>query len=426
MRNAVCQTAFAVVFIALSCTFGYGQKLSADEQKIVDYVDAHMGEAVGTLESVVNIESPSEDIAGVKQVGMVFKRELESLGLTARWIDMPAEMKRAGHLIATTKGTKGKRILLLGHIDTVLRGEKFRREGNRAFGTGSQDMKAGDVVMLYALKALNATGALKDTRITVMLTGDEESVGRPIEIARRDMVAAAKDNDLALSFEGTLGNTATIGRRGSSSWTLEVQARTGHSAGIFGENMGSGAIFEAARIVNQFYETLHNEKYLTFNPSVIVGGTEASLDGPSGTANGKTNVVAAKAIVRGDLRFISEEQKEATRAKMREIVARSLPRASSKITFDDGYPAMTPAEGNYVLLRQMDQVSQDLGFGKIAALDPGERGAGDIAFVSQLIPGLDGIGASGSGAHAPGESVNLDSLPKITKKAALLIYRLSR
>jgi len=426
MRRATCRTAFAFTLIALFSTFVYAQKLSAEEQRIIDYVEAHMGEAISTLESVVNIESPSEDIAGVKQVGMVFKRELELLGLTAKWIDMPAEMKRAGHLIAATQGTKGKRVLLLGHIDTVLRGEKFRREGNKAFGTGSGDMKAGDVVLLYALKALKSAGALKDTRITVMLTGDEESVGRPIEIARRDMLAAAKESDLALSFEGTVGNTATVGRRGSSNWTLEVEARTGHSAGIFGQSMGSGAIFEAARIVNQFYETLHNEKYLTFNPSVIVGGTEATLDGPAGTATGKTNVVAAKVFVRGDLRFISEEQKEAARAKMREIVARSLPRASSKITFDDGYPAMTPSDGNYALLRVMDQVSQDLGFGKIEALDPGARGAGDIAFVSHLIPGLDGIGASGGGAHAPGESVDLGSLPKLTKKAAVLIYRLTR
>lgn len=426
MKKAICEITFTFVLVTLSFTSSYAQKISADEQKIIDYVDAHIPEFISTLENIVNIESPSEDIAGVKQVGVVFKREFESLGLTARWIDMPAEMKRAGHLVAATQGTKGKRVLLLGHIDTVLRGEKFRREGNRAFGTGSSDMKAGDVVVLFALKALHATGSLKNTRITVMLTGDEESAGRPIEISRRDMIAAAKESDLALSFEGTVGNTATIGRRGSSSWKLEVEAKTGHSAGIFGESMGSGAIFEAARIVNQFYEALHQEKNLTFNPSVIVGGTEAALDGPAGTASGKTNVVAAKAIVMGDLRFISEEQKEAARAKMREIVARSLPRASSRITFEDGYPAMTPSDQNYALLRQMDQVSQDLGFGKIEALDPGSRGAGDIAFVSHLIPGLDGIGASGGGAHAAGESVNLESLPKITKKAALLIYRLTR
>ncbi|MEP6912645.1 MAG: M20/M25/M40 family metallo-hydrolase [bacterium] len=426
MKRAICDVALALVLLALSFTLSNAQKLSADEQKIIDYVDAHMGEAVITLENVVNTESPSEDIAGVKQVGSIFKRELELLGLTARWIDMPGEMKRAGHLVASTKGTKGKRVLLLGHIDTVLRGEKFRREGNKAFGTGSSDMKAGDVVLLYALKALHATGALKDTRITVMLTGDEESAGHPIEISRRDMVSAAKESDLALSFEGTVGNTATVGRRGSSNWTLEVQARTGHSAGIFGESMGSGAIFEAARVVNKFYDTLHNEKYLTLNPSLIVGGTEASLDGSSGMATGKTNVVAGKAIVRGDLRFISEAQKESARAKMREIVDRALPRAASKITFEDGYPAMTPSEGNYALLREMDQASQDLGFGKIEALDPGARGAGDIAFISHLIPGLDGIGASGGGAHAPGEYADLGSLPKITKKAALLIYRLTR
>jgi len=426
MRRAIYRTTLAFMLVALSFTSSYAQKISADEQKIVDYLDAHMTEAIGTLESIVNIESPSEDVAGVKQVGMVFKREFEALGLTARWIDMPPEMQRAGHLVAATTGTKGKRVLLLGHIDTVLRGEKFKREGNKAFGTGSSDMKAGDVVLLFALKALQATGNLKDSRITVMLTGDEESAGRPINISRRDMIAAAKESDLALSFEGTVGNTATIGRRGSSNWRLEVEARTGHSASIFGASMGSGAIFEASRIVNQFYEALHQEKYLTFNPSVIVGGTEAALDGPAGTASGKTNVVAAKAIVMGDLRFISEEQKEAARAKMREIVARSLPRASSKITFDDGYPAMTPSAQNYALLRQMDQVSQDLGFGKIEALDPGARGAGDIAFVSSLIPGLDGIGAGGNGAHAAGEFVDLESLPKITKKAALLIYRLTR
>jgi len=257
MKKAIYRTTLAFALVALSFTSTYAQKISADEQKIVDYLDAHMKEAIGTLESIVNIESPSEDVAGVKQVGMVFKRELESLGLTARWIDMPPEMQRAGHLVAATTGTKGKRVLLLGHIDTVLRGEKFRREGNKAFGTGSSDMKAGDVVLLFALKALQATGNLKDTRITVMLTGDEESAGRPINISRRDMIAAAKESDVALSFEGTVGNSATIGRRGSSNWRLEVEARTGHSAGIFGASMGSGAIFEASRIVNQFYEALN-------------------------------------------------------------------------------------------------------------------------------------------------------------------------
>jgi len=426
VNRLICKFAIAVLTIVSACVYASAQTLSAEEQKIASYIDAHQAEQIALIEKVVNLQSPTENIAGVKQVGLVFKGQLEALGLTAKWIDMPAEMKRAGHLLAQTKGTKGKRLLLLGHIDTVLSGEKFKQEGNRAIGTGTVDMKAGDVVLLYALKALDAAGVLQDTRIIVMLTGDEETAGRPLEISRRDMVEAAKSSDLALSFEAAAGNRATVGRRGASNWTMEVTGQTGHSAGIFRNDAGAGAIFEAARILDQFYEALHKEKYLTFNPSVIVGGTEVALNGTEGNANGKTNVIPAKVMVIGDLRFISEEQKEAARAKMRDIVAQSLPRTSAKVMFEDRYPAMTPNEGNYQLLKQLDQVSQDLGAGKMEALDPGERGAGDIAFVSHLIPGLDGIGASGGGAHAPGEFVELDSLPLLTKRAALLIYRLTR
>lgn len=426
MKN-LCGRVVACLLVAIiSCSAARAQRLSADEQKIIAFVEAQQGEGVALLDNVTDIMSPTENLAGVRQVGAVFQKEFESLGMNARWIEMPAEMKRAGHLVAATRGTKGKRVLLLGHIDTVLSGEKFRREGGRAYGTGTSDMKAGNVILLYALKALHAAGALKDARVTVMLTGDEESAGSPAEISRRDMIEAAKASDLALSFETTVRNTATVGRRGSSSWTLEVEATTGHSAGIFREGTGSGAIFEAARIVNQFYEALHKEKYLTFNPGVIVGGTEAELDGASGKATGKSNVIPAKVFVRGDLRFISEAQKESARARMREIVARSLPGTSAKITFRDGIPAMTPNEGNYALLRQLDQVSRDLGFGEVEALDPGERGAGDVAYVSHLLPALDGIGPKGGNAHAPGEWVELESLPMLTKRAALLIYRLTR
>lgn len=413
-------------FLALATTLNYAQKISSEERKIVDYIDAHLEEAINLLGKTVDIESPTENLAGVKQVGMVFKSEFESLGFTAKWIEMPAEMKRAGHLLAEKAGTKGKKVLLLGHVDTVLKGEKFRRDGNKAYGTGSSDMKAGNLVLFYALKALHAAGALKDASVIVMLTGDEESGGNPREISRRDMIEAAKRSDLALSFENGGSGIAAVARRGSSGWTLEVTAKTGHSGQIFKEGMGSGAIFEASRILNQFYETLHNEKYLTFNPSIIAGGTEIETTGEAATATGKSNVVPAKVIVRGDLRFISEEQKEAARAKMREIVARSLPGASAKITFSDGIPSMPPTDGNYGILKNLDQVSQDLGFGKVEAQDPGERGAGDISYIANIIPGLDGLGATGRNAHAQGEYAELDTLPRQIKRAALLIYRLTR
>ncbi len=421
----ITRIAVALAFALLCVTCVYAQQISPAEQKLVEYIDAHANEANALLEKTVNIESPTENLAGVKQVGAVFKTEFASLGFSARWISMPPEMKRAGHLLAEKKGNKGKRILLLGHLDTVLHGEKFKRDGNKAFGTGSSDMKAGDIVLLFALKALRETGALKDANVIVLLTGDEEDSGDPVEISRRDMLDAAKRSDLVLSFENGGSNIATVARRGSSDWTLEVTARTGHSSAIF-KGMGSGAIFEAARILNQFYETLRGEEYLTFNPSVISGGTEVQVTDQSLTATGKTNVVPARVVVRGDLRFIREEQKEAARAKMRAIVAKSLPGATAKITFADGIPAMSPNEGNYDLLKQLDAVSQSLGFEKIEALDPGARGAGDVAYVTHLIPGLDGLGATGGGAHARGEYADLDTLPRQIKRAAVLIYRLTR
>jgi glutamate carboxypeptidase len=414
------------IFAAIFAASVFAQNLSADERKIAAAVDADSERLVALLEKTVNIESPTENTAGVKAVGMIFKQELEAIGFKTRWIEMPAAMKRAGHLIAEREGGKGKRILLLGHLDTVLSGEKFRRDGSVAYGTGISDMKAGNAVLLFALKALHAAGALEGANITVLLTGDEEDSGNPIETSRGEMIAAAKRSDLVLSFENGGNGVATVARRGISDWMLEVTARTGHSSQIFKESMGSGAIFEAARIIDQFYETLSKEKYLTFNPGLIVGGTEAESTGFTGNATGKTNVVAARVIVRGDLRFISREQEQAARAKMREIAAKNLPGAAAKITFFDGIPAMAPTDANYELLKRLDAVSRDIGFGEIKPLDPGERGAGDISYVTHLIPGLDGLGAIGTKAHAPGEVVELNTLPQQTKRAALLIYRLTR
>lgn len=397
------------------------------EKRIVEYIDRNEKDALSLLEKSVNIESPTEDIAGVRAVGMLYAKEFESVGMKTKWLDLPAEMKRAGHLMAENSGSKGKRLLLLGHLDTVLRGEKYRLDGQTAHGTGIADMKGGNLVLVQALKALHSVGALEDTRLIVMFTGEEEDSADPVEISRGDMIAAAKRSDLALSFEGTVLNTATVGRRGASSWTLEIEANTGHSSQIFRDGMGNGAIFEAARILNSFRESLGGERYLTFNPSLILGGTTVETKDSDGKASGKTNVVPAKLVVNGDLRFISEEQKESARKRMREIVAKSLAGTRAKITFFDGLPAMTPREGNYELLRTLDKVSQDLGFGKVEALDPGDRGAGDVAFVSDIIPSLDGIGIGGGrNSHAKGESARIDTLPMLTKRAAILIYRLTR
>lgn len=408
--------------------------LSPQEQKIAATVRANQPAALALLERTVNINSGTMNLAGVRAVGEVMRKELDALGFTTRWIDMPAAMNRAGHLVATRTGNQGKRVLMLGHLDTVFEPDspvqKWERRGDRVRGQGVSDMKGGNIVILEALRALHREGALDNTTITVMFTGDEEDAGDPKTVSRGDMVELAKRSDVALSFEGTVtddkGNaTGTIGRRASSDWELVVTGRQAHSSGIFRSNYG--AIFEAARILDAFRVQVI-EPNLTFNPGVIVGGTDAALDGPMsrGTAFGKQNVIANQVRVQGDLRFLTNEQRDRARAKMRQIAAASLPGTSATISFADSYPPMEPTPGNMKVLDIYSKASADAGLGPIAALPPGQRGAGDIQFAAPYVDSLDGLGVSGNGAHSPNEDLDIASLERASVRTAILLYRLTR
>jgi glutamate carboxypeptidase len=400
--------------------------LTPEESRIVAYVDAHSQEFEQDLEAAVRISSATEDLAGVRKMGDFFAQRLAPLGFDARFVELPASTGRAGHLVAGHEGTKGKRILLIGHLDTVYPAGEVTRDGSVLHGSGTGDMKGGDMVMVQALRALQAAGVLDGCQIRVVMSGDEEAPGTPLAIVRKNMLEAAGQSDVALAFESIVGQTGTIARRGSITWELEVQGATGHSSGMFSAAMGSGAVYEAARILSEFHETLRQMDGLTASPAMIVGGTEAELSRTGGTVSGKTNIVAQRALVRGDLRTISARQLEEAKAKMQAIVARHLPRTSATLTFNEGYPAMPPAENSYALLAQLDQVSRDLGLGAITAFDPRGRGAGDIAFVSPPLPGLDGLGLGGSGEHTQKEFSDLKEAPAVVKRAALLIYRLTR
>ena len=421
---------FVVLALGLSTTASAQTKLTKDERRIQQAAQKSHEAQISFLEKAVNISSGTMNFAGVQRVGALFRASLDSLGFETRWIPMDS-VNRAGHLFAEHRGKAGtKRLLLIGHLDTVFEGEgqQFVREDTIARGAGTTDMKGGDVVILYALKALQSAGQLKNANIIVIMTGDEESAGDPLAIARRDLIDAAKRSDVALAFEGGSRGSAAVGRRGASSWLLTVQGNQAHSSGIFNESVGYGAIFEAARILDGFRQAMAGEQYLTFGPGIIIGGTTVTFDTAhvSGTAAGKLNIVPRAVTVPGDLRFLSEEQKEKARARMREIAAKNLPGTSATISFSDEYPAMSPTPGNQRLLAELDSVSQALGYGKVEAGDPGRRGAGDVSFVAPLIDGLDGLGTSGDGSHTPEESVNLPSLRMQTERAALLIYRLSR
>ena len=419
----------ALLLPALAAPLAAQAALGEQEQRIQAAIVAAHEDEIDYLQRVVDIPSSTLNVDGVRRVGGMFRATLDSLGFTTAWIAMPQAMQRGGHLVAEHRGRAGGvRMLLIGHLDTVVDpgGPGWVREDSSARGAGSNDMKGGDVIILYALKALQAADALRDLNVTLVFTGDEESVGQPLDVARAALISAAQRADVALAFEGGNRGDATVARRGASSWIVRATGRQAHSAGVFGSGAGYGAIYELARILDAFRTQLVGEQYLTFNVATVVGGTDVAYDTNtvSGTAASKTNIIPQAAVAHGDLRFITEEQKERTRGRMRAIVAQHLPGTGAEITFIDSYPAMSPTPGNARVLAIYDEVSRALGFGAVAALDPGRRGAGDISFVAPLIDGLDGLGALGTGAHAPGERVNLATLPMQTERAALLFLRL--
>ncbi len=409
-------------------------RLSREEQRMVAAVDAEQDRSIALLERLVNQNSGSLNLEGVRAVGQMMRAELEPLGFDVRWVDM-AETGRAGHLIATHPG-RGRNVLLIAHLDTVFEPDspfqRFTRQGNRATGPGIGDDKGGMVVIVAALRAMQAAGTLRDANITIVLTGDEERTGSPIAVARRDLIAAGRAADFALEFENLARENGremgSVARRSSTNWTLTARGRTGHSSGVCGENLGCGAIYELVRILDAFRRELP-EPYLTYNVGVMAGGTPSALDGTGfrASASGKTNVVAATAVARGDLRSLTPEQDARVRARMQAIVAQHLPNTSAELVFDeDAYPPMAPTEGNRALLARLNGVNRDLGLPEMPEQDPSRRGAADSAFVAAHVDTLAGLGAAGGGSHAEGEWVDLESLPRQAKRAAILITRLTR
>ena len=404
------------------------------ERAIVRAVDAGNLGGLALLRQLVNINSGTMNFPGVQAVGAVLRAQFDSLGFKTRWID-GTPFHRAGHLVAEHPG-QGPGLLLIGHLDTVFEPDHpFQQwqqlDDSTAKGPGAIDMKGGDVIIVQALKALRTAGQLDRMNITVVMTGDEESSGDPLPLARAALIDAARLADIAIGFEDGAGDpkTAVVARRGASSWVLRTTGTPAHSSQVFKPSVGYGAIYEASRILNAFREQLSGEPLLTFNPGVALGGTTVTFDAENdrGTGFGKTNVVAGEMTVRGDLRTITPEQLTRAQAAMTAIVAGHLPGTSATITFEDGYPPLAPTEGNHRLLGRYDQVSRDLGFGPVVAVDPGLAGAADVSFTAgHVTMAIDGLGLSGRDGHTDQETADLRMLPLVTKRAAVLLYRLSR
>jgi glutamate carboxypeptidase len=411
-------------------------QISRSEQAMVRTIDAEQERTVALLASWVNQNSGSLNLAGVEAVGRMVRPEFEALGFKVEWLDMKAA-GRAGHIVATHKGNgRGKRQLLIAHLDTVFEPhspfQRWTRRGNAGEGPGAGDDKGGIAVIVAALRAMKSAGTLRNADIVVFLTGDEEDAGSPIGVTRGPLIEAGKWADVALDFEGLavedgrdMGSTA---RRSSDSWTLTVTANSGHSSGIFRPGTGYGAIYELARILDTFRRELPEAK-LTYNAGLVAGGETLELSGDKirASATGKTNIIAPAAVARGDLRALSQEQIDRAKARMQAIVERSLAGTKAEIAFDEGgYPPMAPTAGNRALLARLNAVNRDMGLAEMGELDPEKRGAGDISFVARDVDSLAGLGPDSSGSHAPGETVDIPSIFKQAKRAAILMSRLAK
>lgn len=410
-------------------------RLTAQERRIVAAAEAENARALEMLEKLVNINSGTMNLEGVTRVAEVMRQELESLGFKVRWVPM-SSVGRAGTLVAEHSGSaRGKRLLLIGHLDTVFEKDspfqKFERRGDIAEGPGVNDMKDGLSIMVSALRAMKTAGTLNGANITAVLSGDEENPGRPLAVARADMLSAASRSDVALEFESLAReeghDMGSIARRSSSTWTVRTSAKSGHSSGIFSDDAGFGASYELIRILDTFRQTLR-EPNATYNVGVLLGGATAEMNetGTGGQATGKSNVIPAAALARGDLRTLSNEQTQRMQQRMRDIVAQHLPGTNAEFSFDESYPAMPPTAGSRALLAKLNEINTALGAEQMKELDPLKRGAGDIAFVADKVDGLIGFGAAGRGSHAPGETVELASFDRQIKRAALLMTRLSK
>ncbi|MEL7448406.1 MAG: M20/M25/M40 family metallo-hydrolase [Pseudomonadota bacterium] len=406
--------------------------LDATEQQLVAAIDRDEPAARDLLKRVVEINSGTMNFDGVRAVGKVFQSQFDALGMETRWIDGEA-FGRAGHLWAG-HGDRGPKLLLIGHLDTVFAVDSpfqdyTELEGDRVKGPGITDMKGGNVIIVYVLRALKDAGVLEKLSVQVVLAGDEELRGKPHSIANRVMIDAAKWADIALGFEDGDGDpeTAVVSRRGATSWELVVTGRPAHSSQIFRDDLGYGAIFETARILDGFRTALASEPNLTFNPGVIVGGTDVERNGANGTAFGKANVIARATQVKGDIRALSPEQLSMAQDVMRKIVADNLAHTEATLTFLDGYPPMPPSKGNHRLLGYYNQASEDLGFGTVRAVDPRRAGAADISFAAAHVDmALDGLGLMGEGGHTDNEIADMATLAQNAKRAAVLVYRLQR
>lgn len=370
-------------------------------KRLQDYLHRRQAAMIELLEKLVLAESPSVVPASQEQVLTLLQKELAQRQYRVRRI--PGN-KTGGQLLAVP-GDRSKHQsiqILLGHCDTVwplntLKKMPLRQHQGKMYGPGTYDMKAGLVQLVFAVEALLANEIKPDVAPVIFINSDEEIGSNE---SKTKIQRLAKVADRVFVMEPSLGANGKLKtrRKGLGEFTIRVMGKAAH-AGLEPEK-GASAILELSFAIQQLFALNDPERGVTVNVGNIDGGIRPNVIAPS-----------SKAIV--DVRVLHQEDADRIEAKIRSLQPRT---PGTQIIVEGGFDRL-PLEktpGNQQLWERAQQVAAELGMD----IDEATAGGGsDGNFTSLYAPTLDGMGAVGDAAHAPGEFVYLDQM---VERSALL------
>jgi glutamate carboxypeptidase len=373
----------------------------------LDYCLANHDWLLELIETLVAIESPSDDPAAVNRCGDELAARLEAIGAQVTRVPSAA----AGAHLRAGYGAGPRQVLLLGHFDTVwpigqLARMPLKREGGRLHGPGVFDMKAGIALATLATRALIDRSGLDDCRIVMLWTTDEEIGSRT---SRALIEAEATKSDAVLVFEPSLpGGGLKTSRKGVGQFEMIARGISAH-AGL-DPGKGVSAVRELARQIVAIDDLQDPANGVTLTVGVVSGGTRA-------------NVVPAEARATIDARAITRADADRVQRAMRSLQP-WLPGASVEVTGGFDRPPLERTPGVERLFMQAKSVAAEIGID----LQEGSAGGGsDGNFTAALgVPTLDGFGAIGDGAHALHEHVEIDALVPRAATIAGVLGRLVR
>jgi glutamate carboxypeptidase len=369
------------------------------------WLQSQLPQFLADLQTLVNVDCGTANKAGVDAVGRLFREQLRATGCNLTEFPLT---DYGDCLLATWRGSGQGRVLLSGHLDTVYpigtaAARPMRIDGGRVYGPGANDMKAGLLAGLYAVRALQQAGFADFERIDFFANTDEE-VGSPASPdLYRDVAAQA---DVALVLEcGRINGDIVSARKGCSTYRFTVRGRQAH-AGVEPQR-GANAIVELARCIGELTALNGLHEGTTVNAGVIGGGTAS-------------NVVPDLAWADVDTRFVTTAAGMALDQAVRRVASRtSVPGTRIEVSGGVERGPMEKTAASALLVELARGVAAELGF-TFADIQTG--GASDGNYIAALsTPTLDGMGPVGGHDHSPDEYLELESIVPRTAMLAGLV-----